>query len=43
MVKKIGDVEVKVNLQPPFYVRDIDTRCPKSHRLLAKKDKEDTY
>ncbi len=43
MVEKIGDVEAKANLQPPFYVRDIDVRCPKGHRLSAKKDKEDTY
>ncbi len=32
LVKKVGDVEAKANLQSPFYVRDIDTRCPKSHR-----------
>ncbi len=42
-MEKAGDAEVKANLQPPFYVRDIDARCPKSHRLLAKKDKDDTY
>ncbi len=43
VVEKAGDAEVKANLQPPFYVRDIDTRYPKGHRLSAKKDKEDTY
>ncbi len=42
-MEKAGDVEVKANLQPPFYVRDIDARCPKGHRLSAKKDKEDSY
>ncbi len=43
MVEKADDVEIKANLQPPFYIREIDSRCPKGHRLLAKKDKEDTY
>ncbi len=42
-MEKVGDVEAKANLQPPFYVRDIDVRCPKDHRLSSKKDKEDTY
>ncbi len=42
-MEKAGDVKAKANLQPPFYVRDIDARCPKGHCLLAKKDKEDTY
>ncbi len=42
-MKKAGDVEAKANLQSPFYVRDIYTRCTKSNRLSAKKDKEDTY
>ncbi len=43
VVKKVGDVEAKTNMQPPFYDRDIDARCPKCHRPLAKNDKEDTY
>ncbi len=43
VVEKAGDAEAKTNLQPPFYVRDIDAKCPKGHRPLAKKDKEDTY
>ncbi len=43
MVEKAGDVEVKVNLQPPFYVREINARCPKSHHLSVKKDKENIY
>ncbi len=42
-MEKTGNIEAKANLQPPFYVRDIDVRCPKGHHLLAKKDKEDTY
>ncbi len=40
---KAGDAKAKANLQPPFYVRDIDARCPKDHCPLAKKDKENTY
>ncbi len=43
VVKKADDVEAKANLQPPFYVRDINPRCPKGHRLSSRKDKEDTY
>ncbi len=43
MVKKAGDTEAKANLQPLFYIKDIDAKCPKGHRPLAKKDKEDTY
>ncbi len=43
VVEKAGDTETKANLQPPFYIRDIDTKCPKDHRPSAKKDKEDTY
>ncbi len=42
-MKKAGDTEAKANLQPPFYIRDIDARCPKGHRQSAKKDKKDTY
>ncbi len=43
VVEKASDVEAKANLQPPFYVRDIDIRCPKGHRPSAKKNKENTY
>ncbi len=42
-MEKTSNVEAKANLQPPFYVREIDSRCPKNHRPLAKKDKEDSY
>ncbi len=42
-MEKAGNVEAKANLQPPFYVRDINTRCPKGYRPSAKKDKKDTY
>ncbi len=43
MVEKTRDIKVKANLQSPFYVRKIDTKCPKGHCLLVKKDKENTY
>ncbi len=43
VVEKAGNVKAKTNLQTPFYVKEIDSRCPKSHCPLAKKDKEDTY
>ncbi len=42
VVEKAGDAEAKANLQPPFYVRDIDARCPKGYRPLPK-NKENTY
>ncbi len=42
-MEKAGNIEAKANLQPPFYVRDIDVRCPKGHHPSTKKDKEDTY
>ena len=41
MVEKAGDVEAKANLQPPFYVREIDTKYPKGYRPSVKKDKKD--
>ncbi len=43
MVKKTSNAEAKANLQPPFYVREIDSRYLKSYRPLAKNDNEDTY
>ncbi len=42
-MEKAGDAEVKANLQPPFYIREIDSRYPKGHCPSAKKDKKDTY
>ncbi len=43
VVEKAGDAKAKANLQLPFYIREINARCPKGHCLLVKKDKEDTY
>ncbi len=37
VVEKAGDIEVKANLQPPFYVKNIDARCPKDYHPPAKK------
>ncbi len=42
-MEKVGDANAKANLQPPFYIRDIDARCPKDHRPSRKKDKENIY
>ncbi len=42
-MEKVDDAKAKANLQTPFYVRDINVRCPKGHHPSAKKDKEDTY
>ncbi len=43
MVEKVSNVEAKTNLQSPFYVSKIDSRCLKGHCPLAKRDKENTY
>ncbi len=43
VVEKAGNIDAKANLQPPFYMKDIDARCLKVHRPSAKKDKKDTY
>ena len=40
-MEKAGDVEAKANFQLPFYVREINSKCPKGYRLSVKKDKED--
>ncbi len=41
MLEKVGDVEAKANLQPRFYVWEIDFRYPKGHCPLAKKEDTD--
>ncbi len=43
VMEKADDVKAKANLQPPFYVREIDSRYSKDYCLLTKKDKEDSY
>ena len=42
VIEKAGDVEAKANLQPLFYVCEIDFRSPQDHRLLSKKDQKNT-
>ncbi len=42
-MENVGDVKAKVNLQPLFYVGEIDSRCPKDQHRFEIKDKEDTY
>lgn len=39
MIEKTIDVEIKASLQSSFKTREINSRCPKDYRLLAKKDK----
>lgn len=39
MIEKANDVEAKASLQPPFKIRKIDSRYPKSHRPSVKKGK----
>ena len=43
MVEKTGNVKAKTNLQPPFYVKEINSKYPKSYCPLIKKDKKNTY
>ena len=41
MIEKAGDVEAKANLQPPFSVKEIDSKCLKGYCPSVKKDKKD--
>lgn len=43
MIKKAGNVEAKINLQPPFYIKEINSKYPKNHCPSAKKDKKNKY
>ncbi len=43
VIKKTGDAKTKANLQPLFYIKEIDVRYPKGHYLSVKKDIEDIY
>ena len=43
MVEKIINIEAKAGLQSYSMIREIDSRCPKKHRLLIKKDKDNDY
>ena len=35
-MEKTENVEAKANFQPPFYIREIDSKCQKGYCLLAK-------
>ena len=43
VVKKVGDVEAKVYLQPLFYVGEIHCKCPKGYQPSVKKKKSDIH
>ncbi len=43
VVEKIRDVEAKANLQPLFYITEINVKCLKGYRPLIKKDKKNAY
>ncbi len=42
-MEKASDIKAKANLQPLFYVREIDSRYPKDYCPSAKKNKDDIY
>ena len=42
VIEKAVNVEVKTSLQSPFGAREINSRCLKRYKLLAKKNKDDT-
>ena len=39
--KAVDDTKAKANLQPPFYIKEIDSKCSKGYHLFIKKDKKD--
>ena len=43
MVEKVVNAKTKAGLQLHSMIREIDSRCPKKHRSLVKKDKDNTY
>lgn len=43
VVKKANNVEAKTNLQPSFFVKEIDFSYLNYHRLLVKKEKNNVY
>ena len=42
-MEKARNIEAKANLQHPFYIRKIDSKCPKGYRASVKKDKKDAH
>ena len=43
MKGKVVDVEAKAGLQPHSMIREINSRYPKRHRPLVKKNKDNAY
>ena len=43
MVEQASNAEAKASLQPPSYISKINFKYSKSHYLLSKKDKKNTY
>ena len=43
MVEKAINIEAKAGLQPPFKIKEIDSRYPKGYKPLVKKDKNNAY
>ena len=39
VIKKAVDTKIKANLQPPFKIREIDSKYSKGYKLSAKKKK----
>ncbi len=40
VIKKVVNIKVKANLQPPSRTKIIDSTCLRGYRLLVKKDKD---
>lgn len=40
VIEKAVNIEIKASLQPSSKTKEIESRYPKSYRLLAKKDKD---
>lgn len=43
VVEKAINTEIKTSLQPSSRTREINSRCPKNHRPLAKKNKDNAH
>ncbi len=41
--RKASDAKAKANLQPPCYVRQIDSKCPRGYCPSVKINKNNTY
>ena len=43
MIEKVIDIKAKASLQPHLMIKEINFKCPKGHRPLVKKDKNNAY